>query len=74
MSFIPPENAAEVYVTQMQNRLQELIAQLEEHASQVEDARAQELFQKSAYVLTGLTKVFAEYSQTTGTPGQASGT
>jgi hypothetical protein len=70
MSFIKPENAAQVYVTQMQNRLQELIAQLEEHAHQVEDAKAQELFEKSAYVLTGLTKVFADYADSTGTASQ----
>jgi hypothetical protein len=70
MSFIKPENAAQVYVTQMQNRLDELIAQLEEHVHQVDDPEAKALFEKSAFVLTELTKVFARYSGSTSTPGQ----
>jgi hypothetical protein len=62
MSFIQPENAAQVYVTQMQNRLEELIAMLQEHTHQVEDGQAKEIFDKSAQVLTGLVKVYADYS------------
>ena len=63
MSFVKPENAAEVYVTQMQNRLQELIAQLKEHAQQVEDVQAKEIFDKSALVLSGLIDVYDKYLQ-----------
>jgi hypothetical protein len=63
MSFIQPENAAEVYVTQMQNRLQELIVQMDEHARQVEDIKAKEIFNKSSLVLSGLVNVYNSYLQ-----------
>jgi hypothetical protein len=70
MSFVKPENAAQIYVTQMQNRLEELIAMLQEHTQQVDDARAKEMFDKSAHVLTGLVKVFSDYSQNNVSAGQ----
>lgn len=70
MSFVTPENAAEVYATQMQNRLQELTVQLEEHAQQVEDIKAKEIFNKSALVLNGLINVYDSYLQNNVSAGQ----
>lgn len=69
MSFITPENAAEVYVTQMQNRLRELIVQMEDHVQQIEDLRAKELFNKSSFVLSGLVNVYDQYLHGHSTPG-----
>jgi hypothetical protein len=69
MSFITPENAAEVYVTQMQNRLRELIVQMEEHVQQIEDIKAKELLNKSSFVLSGLVNVYDHYLQGHSTPG-----
>lgn len=70
MSFVKPENAAHIYVTQMQNRLQELIAMLQEHTQQVEDVEAKDMFSKSSQVLTGLVQVYEEYSRIHGIAGQ----
>lgn len=63
MSFIQPENATGHYVSQMQNRFQELADQLQEHIQHVDDGEAKVMFEKSAQVLAGLVKVYADFSQ-----------
>ncbi len=63
MSFIQPDNAAELYITQMQNRFQELADQLQEHGQQVDDPEAKVMFEKSSQVLAELVKVFSDFSR-----------
>ena len=72
MSFIQPDNAAELYITQMQNHFQELADQLQKHQQQVEDLEAKAMFEKSALVLKGLVKVFSDFSA--GNEAKAAGT
>lgn len=51
------------YTQQTRRRLKELIEQLREDVSKVDDPRAQALFETSAEVLGGLDQAFEDYEK-----------